>query len=65
MVKQAEKQNLVAEEDFGPEITYFVCDSCAKQYYDINNYFYGTKSARCLWCTKFPKAKNERKVATA
>lgn len=51
------------DEDYGPPMSYFVCDSCARQYYDINMYFYDTKSSRCLWCTKYPKAKNERKPA--
>lgn len=52
-------------EDLGPELTYFVCDTCANRFYDLKNYFYDTKSTRCLWCSKFPKAKNESKQSTA
>lgn len=60
MVRKSTKPAVESNEDFGPPMTYFVCDSCARQYYDLNNYFYDTKSSRCMWCTKFPKAKNER-----
>jgi hypothetical protein len=65
MVKQAKASKAAtaeSNEDFGPDMTYFVCGSCARQYYDLNNYFYGTTSAKCLWCTKFPKAKDAIKT---
>ncbi len=62
MVRKTAKPVVESNEDFGPPMTYFVCDTCAHQYYDLNNYFYDTKSSRCMWCTKFPKAKNERSV---
>ena len=40
-----------------PELTKFTCSVCEKTYFDTGLYFYGTKSTRCLWCTKFPPSK--------
>jgi hypothetical protein len=52
----------VVVEDFGPEMKTFICSSCNHRFPDTGLYFYEIVSNRCLWCTKFPKAKNERKI---
>jgi len=31
------------------------CESCKKEFFDMNLYFYDKASTKCLWCTKFPK----------
>ena len=33
----------------------FKCKNCSTEYFDTKLYFYGTKSDKCMWCTKFPK----------
>jgi len=38
----------------------FTCKVCKQKYCDTKLYFYGTKSEKCMWCTKFPKKKNDR-----
>jgi len=48
-----------------PEMLTYTCSGCGGQFPDMGHYFYGTSSVRCIWCAKFPKAKNERKIATA
>lgn len=48
----------------GPEMLTYICSDCKKQYPNIGLYFYGASSTRCIWCTKFPKAKNVRTLAT-
>lgn len=45
----------IDENDYGPDLTHFTCSSCKVKYYDINLYFKGTKSKKCLSCIKFPK----------
>ena len=52
--RQIEQKKAEAEE---PELTKFTCTSCQKTYFDTGLYFYGVKSTRCLWCTKFPPVK--------
>jgi len=52
----------VVVEDFGPEMKTFICSSCNHRFPDTGLYFYEIVSNRCLWCSKFPKAKNERKI---
>ena len=39
------------------EMKLFTCKSCNKKFPDTGSYFYGKKSEKCLWCTKFPKSK--------
>ena len=48
-----------------PEMLTFECKDCGQRFPDTGHYFYGTSSTKCTWCSKFPKAKNERKIATA
>ena len=43
-----------------PELEKFTCAVCEKTYFDTGLYFYGVKSTRCLWCTKFPPAKKRQ-----
>lgn len=43
-----------------PELEKFTCVVCEKTYFDTGLYFYGTKSTRCLWCTKFPPVKKRQ-----
>lgn len=47
------------------EMLTYKCSGCGGQFPDMGLYFYGVSSTRCIWCAKFPKAKNERKIATA
>ena len=37
------------------EMTTFTCKSCKKIFPDTGSYFFGKKSVKCLWCSKFPK----------
>jgi hypothetical protein len=47
------------------EMLTYKCSGCGGQFPDMGHYFYGVGSTRCIWCAKFPKVKNERKIATA
>lgn len=38
-----------------PELKKFICKVCKTQYFDTKLYFFGNKSEKCLWCTKYPK----------
>ena len=51
-------------EDYGPEMTRFVCSVCDCTYYDTNLYFRGQASTKCLSCFKFGKVKTVTKKAT-
>ena len=44
------------------EMLTYKCSGCGGQFPNTGLYFYGTSSTRCIWCAKFPKAKNERKT---
>lgn len=44
-----------------PEMLTYTCQGCGGRFADIGEYFYGVNSIKCIWCAKFPKAKNERK----
>jgi hypothetical protein len=44
------------------EMLTFECQGCKGRFFDVGHYFYGVNSVRCTWCSKFPKAKNERKT---
>lgn len=46
----------------GPTIEQFVCSVCDQKHYDINHYFYGVDSTRCMWCTKYNKQKPKIKT---
>lgn len=39
------------------EMKLFTCKVCSKKFPDMGSYFYGKKSEKCMWCTKFPKGK--------
>jgi hypothetical protein len=38
-------------------MTMFTCKSCKQKFPDTGSYFFGKKSEKCIWCTKFPKRK--------
>jgi hypothetical protein len=61
--KQLEAANGPVDQN-EPEMLIFECTSCKQKFPDTGLYFYGTSSVRCTWCSKFPKAKNERKITT-
>lgn len=44
-------------EDFGPDMVQFVCSVCDCKYFDVNMYFRGQASTKCLSCFKFGKVK--------
>lgn len=44
------------------EMLTYECKGCGNRFPDVGLYFYGTSSLRCTWCSKFPKAKNERQI---
>jgi hypothetical protein len=39
----------------GPDMKQFVCTVCDQRHYDVNHYFYGVDSTRCMWCSKYNK----------
>jgi hypothetical protein len=47
------------------EMLTYECKGCGGRFADVGLYFRGVSSVRCTWCSKFPKAKNERKIPTA
>lgn len=55
-----------ANDELVPDDAYpmktFVCSSCNTKFPDTRLYFYEVVSNKCLWCSKFPKAKNERHI---
>lgn len=44
------------------EMLTYMCKGCGGKFPDMGHYFYGVNSVRCIWCSKFPKAKNERQI---
>lgn len=36
------------------EMKIFTCKACKKKFPDMNLYFYGNVSEKCMWCRKFP-----------
>jgi hypothetical protein len=52
-------------DQFGPEMLTYECKGCGGRFADLGLYFRGVSSTKCTWCSKFPKAKNERKIPTA
>lgn len=64
-----EKESNITEVDLidqnEPEMLTYECRGCGGSFADVGLYFYGTSSTRCIWCSKFPKAKNERKNIVA
>ena len=50
---------------YGPEMLTYECKGCGGRFADVGLYFRGVSSVSCTWCSKFPKAKNERKIPTA
>jgi hypothetical protein len=47
-------------EDQESDLEKFTCASCERTYFDTGLFFYGVKSTRCLWCTKFPPTKKRQ-----
>ena len=47
----------------GPEMKQFVCVVCDQRHYDVNHYFYGVDSVRCMWCLKYNKKRPVVKTA--
>jgi hypothetical protein len=45
-----------------PEMLTYECKGCGGRFADLGLYFYGVSSTRCIWCSKFPKAKNVRQI---
>lgn len=45
-----------------PEMLTYECKGCGGRFADLGLYFYGVSSIRCIWCSKFPKTKNERQI---
>ncbi len=56
------KQQQAADGPVDAEMLTFQCQGCSGRFFDVGHYFYGVSSVRCTWCSKFPKAKNERKT---
>ena len=46
-----------------PEMLTYEGKGCDGRFADLGLYFYGVGSTKCIWCSKFPKAKNERKIS--
>jgi hypothetical protein len=44
-----------------PEMKMYVCSGCNIKLFDIKHYFTGVDSIKCMWCTKYPKPKQEPK----
>ena len=49
-------------DQFGPDMLTYECRGCGGRFADVGLYFYGVGSVRCIWCSKFPKAKNVRQI---
>ena len=47
----------------GPPMKQFVCAVCDQRHYDMNHYFYGVDSVRCMWCNKYNKKRPVVKTA--
>ena len=52
------------DEDYGPDMSQFVCSVCDGRFFDVNLYFRGVASTKCIWCAKFGKVKPVVKKAT-
>lgn len=49
-------------DQFGPDMLTYNCSGCGVKFADVGLYFYGISSTKCIWCAKFPKAKNVRQI---
>jgi hypothetical protein len=49
------KQQEAAVGPDGPIMKQFICTVCDQQHYDVNHYFHGVDSTRCMWCSKYNK----------
>lgn len=58
------KKKTKEEEDYGPPLKHFICETCKSKRFDMNLYFYGIESKKCLWCIKYPKTKTKRTFTT-
>ena len=53
----ARRKSKPAEHAAEPEMKKFTCQGCGFQGFDVQEYFSGRPSTRCLWCVKYPKPK--------
>lgn len=59
------KQREAVDGPDGPPIRQFVCVACENKFFDMQHYFNGVESTRCLWCNKYKKvAKSATKEVT-
>jgi len=56
-------QTIAADGPDGPDMQQFVCSVCDQRHYDVNHYFYGVESTRCMWCLKYNKKRPVVKTA--
>lgn len=59
--KQLEAVNGPVDQNDVEMLTY-ECKGCGGKFADVGLYFRGVSSTKCIWCSKFPKAKNERQI---
>lgn len=59
--KQLEAVNGPVDQNDVEMLTY-ECKGCGGKFADVGLYFSGISSTKCIWCSKFPKAKNERQI---
>lgn len=59
--KQLEAVNGPVDQNDVEMLTY-ECKGCGGKFADVGLYFRGISSTKCIWCSKFPKAKNERQI---
>ena len=52
------------DEDYGPDMSQFVCTVCDGRFFDVNLYFRDVPSTKCMWCAKYGKVKPVVKKAT-
>lgn len=57
-------QDSFVDEDYGPDMVQFVCTVCDGKFFDVNQYFRGIASTKCMWCAKFGKVRPVVKKAT-
>jgi hypothetical protein len=55
------QQEAIDGPDCGPDMKNFTCNSCGNTFPDTRLYFYEVVSNRCLWCTKFPKERTNKR----
>ena len=58
--EKVKNQKASKESELDIPMSTYVCTGCGRKLFDMNLYFYGKESTKCLWCTKFPKQKEKR-----